>query len=100
MSARTYIDVLADAIREHTPTDLLPDDADDLRQLFRLYALIGLAKGEAVEIRDVHDAWSVWMLERGEDHKSLVPFDELSGEVQDEDRPFRDAIRAALAQTR
>lgn len=96
MSESNYIDALADTIRENTPVDLLPDDADDLQQLFRLYALLGLSKGEAVTTRDVHDAWAIWMLERGEVHESLVPFDQLSPEIQGEDQPFVDAILAAL----
>lgn len=92
-----YIDALADAIRERTPPELLPDDAPDLGHLFRLYALLGLVKGESVTTRDVHDAWTVWMLERGESHESIVPFDRLSPSVQDEDKPFLEAILAALA---
>jgi hypothetical protein len=96
MSQRTYIDVMADTIREHTPPELVPDDADDPSALFRLYALLALARGEAVTTRDVHDAWAVWMLGRGEEHESIVPFEELSATVQDEDQPFADAIRAAV----
>lgn len=97
MSETTYIDALADSIRDQTPGDLLPDDADDPRLLFRLYALLALAKGESVTTRDVHDAWTVWMLDRGQEHESVVPFEQLSPRVQDEDRPFLEAILAAQA---
>lgn len=94
---RNYIDALAESIRRSTPSTLLPDGANDLQRLFRLYALLGLTKGANVTTRDVHDAWAVWMLERGEDHESLVPFDQLSASVQAEDQPFADAIRAAVS---
>lgn len=96
MNSANYIDALADAIRAHTPPDLVPDEADDPRSLFRLYALLALAVGKAVTTREVHDAWSVWMIERGEEHESLVPFDGLDAEVQAEDEPFVAAIRAAV----
>ncbi len=96
MSEATYIDQMAEAIREHTPPDLVPDDADDPRSLFRLYALLALAVGEAVTTREVHDAWAVWMLGRGQAHESIVPFEALDAAVQTEDEPFVTAIRAAL----
>lgn len=99
MSEPTYIDVMADAIRQHTPPDLLPDDADEPRALFRLYALLALVRGEAVTTREVHDAWSVWMLERGKEHESVVPFESLDADVQAEDEPFVAAIRAAVARS-
>ena len=95
MSEYTYIDAMADAIRAHTPPDLVPSEADDPRSLFRLYALLALSVGEAVTTREVHDAWSVWMLGRGEEHESLVPFDALSAAVQAEDEPFVAAIQVA-----
>jgi len=97
MSEANYIDAVADAIREQTPPNLVPDDADDPRSLFRLYALLALAVGEAVTTREVHDAWAVWMLQREQRHESLVPFDALDAHVQAEDEPFVSAIRAAVA---
>lgn len=99
MSGRSYIDAMADAIVQRTPPALLPDDAEDLRGLFRLYALLAFCKGEAVSASDVHDAWVVWMLDRGEEHESLVPFEALSADVKREDAPFVEAIRAALEQS-
>lgn len=98
MNRPSYIDAMADAIRQHTPPDLVPDEADDPRSLFRLYALLALSVGEAVTTREVHDAWSVWMLERGQQHESLVPFEALDAKVQAEDEPFVGAIRAAVEQ--
>jgi hypothetical protein len=94
----TYIDQLAAAICAETPPDRLPKDQDGIDGLFRLYALLALVKGESVTTRDVHDAWAVWMVSRGEgDHESIVPFDRLAPEVQAEDEPFAAAIRRAAA---
>lgn len=100
MTERNYIDELADAIRRRTPSELLPRDAEDLRRLFRLYALLACAKGRQVGLRDVHDAWVVWMLERGESHESMVPFEDLPMAVQQEDLPFVKAILSAVVQNK
>jgi hypothetical protein len=100
MSELTYVDALADRIRAATPTDLVPDDTTpgEVAQLFRLYALLALVRGEDVTAANVHDAWSTWMLGRGEgDHESIVPFPTLDDEAQEQDDPFVRAIRAALA---
>lgn len=86
-----YLDDVADQIRAEVSPGVLPDA--DTEPLFRLYALLALAKGEAVEARDIHDAWVTWMRDRGVQHRSMVPFDELSPAVQDEDEPFVEAIR-------
>jgi hypothetical protein len=92
----TYIDQLAAAIRAATPPDRLPEEQDGLDELFRLYALLALVKGEDVSARDVHDAWALWMVNRGEgDHESVIPFDALAPEVRAEDEPFVVAIRRA-----
>lgn len=97
-TAPSYIDVLAQAIRAATPPELLPDEPD-LEALYRLYALLALVKGEAVTARDVHDAWSAWMLNRGEGHSSVVPFDALAADTQAEDEPFAAAIRKTVKDT-
>ena len=94
--ASSYIDVLARTIRTATPPELVPDEPD-LDALYRLYALLALVKGELVTASDVHDAWSAWMLNRGESHDSLVPFDALAAETQVEDEPFAAAIRKAVS---
>lgn len=88
----TYIDQLARAIRAATPRGALPDEPD-LDALYRLYALLARVKGTAVTASDVHDAWSVWMLSRGDAHESVVPFEALPSDTQSEDEPFAEAIR-------
>lgn len=97
-TGRTYVDALARAIRAATPPELLPNEPDT-DALYRLYALLALVKGQAVTASDVHDAWSAWMLNRGESHDSVVPFDALAPETQAEDEPFAEAIRKAFADT-
>jgi hypothetical protein len=87
----TYLDNLADEIRREVPAGALP--ADETSDLFRLYALLLLAKGEAVTRQDVHNAWVAWMSSRGEHHESMRPFAELPQSTQAEDSPFVLAIR-------
>jgi hypothetical protein len=87
----TYLDELAEEIRRAVPTDALP--SDDTSSLFRIYAVLLLAKGEAVTRGDVHNAWVAWMLDKGETHKSIVPFEKLPTETQGEDSPFVIAVR-------
>ncbi|HVA18942.1 MAG TPA: hypothetical protein VMU55_02065 [Solirubrobacteraceae bacterium] len=73
------------------PPNALPDE--DTSSLFRIYAVLLLAKGQQVTREDVHNAWVAWMLERGETHESTVPFAELSAQTQAEDSPFMLAVR-------
>lgn len=91
----TYMDALARNIRSNVPPEVgVPEDSG---ALFWLYALLARVKGSEVSNSDVHDAWTLWMRMRGEDHPSMVPFEDLSPDVQAEDAPFRRAILAALA---
>jgi hypothetical protein len=87
----TYLDALADEIRRTVPSDALPDE--DTSSLFRIYAVLLLAKGEEVTREDVHNAWVAWMLDKGETHEAFVPFAKLSAETQAEDSPFMVAVR-------
>ena len=57
-----------------------------------LYALLVLVKGTGTTMEDVHDAWSVLTNPKRPDHKSLIPFAELSEEVQELDRKYMDSI--------
>lgn len=63
--------------------------------LFLFYAVLMRAKGEAVTAADVHDAWAAWTESTHGEHKSLVPFESLDTDVQDEDLPYVEAIRRA-----
>ncbi len=63
------------------------------------YAVLVLAKGTVTTSEDVHDAWSAWAAIRHDGkHRSLVPFEELTPEIQAYDDLYRDAIRSVAAQ--
>ena len=88
----TYLDAIAKDIRRAVPPTAMPDD--DTSDLFLLYAVLALAKGESVTREDVHNAWVAWMESRGEEHESMVPFAALPLGTQGEDSPFVLAIRS------
>ena len=90
-----YIEALASHIRAKIDPSKLPREGLD--QLFASYALLALSKGKEVTNEDVHDAWSAWATEYSPDSDALVPFDQLTPEVQAEDTIFRDAIRAVAS---
>jgi hypothetical protein len=87
----TYLDEIAQALRAEVPSDVLPVDGD-LDQLFRLYALLVRAKGATTTPSDVHDAWSAWMVDSGQAHESITPYEHLDGETKQADEPFLRAI--------
>jgi hypothetical protein len=87
----TYLRDIAGAIRGEIDVDRLPTGDTDL--LFDLYAVLALIRGVDTTRRDVHEAWVAWMLDEGEHHPSMVPFEDLPTEVQEEDEPFVRAIR-------
>lgn len=86
-----YLDSAANEIRAAVQASAIPDDKTD--DLFRLYAVLLLSKGEEVTREDVHNVWVAWMLAKGERHESLVPFADLDPAIQAEDGPFVAAIR-------
>ncbi len=86
-----YLDELADAIRREVDPASLP--TGDTSALFRLYAVLALAKTTAVTAEVVHNAWVAWMSERHPTHEAIKRFHELPPDVQREDQPFLAAIR-------
>lgn len=93
----TYLHELAVQIRAEVADDLVPLASDSL---FLVYAVLLRAKAEQVTAEDVHDAWVAWMIGRGEQHDSMVPFPDLPPEVKSEDLPFVEAIKAVARQLR
>lgn len=81
-----YIDELATRIKAECSENEIPEDRS--QELFRLYALLALTKGKDTTAEDVHDAWSTWKVSEDPYHKSLIPFDELTKEVQEMDEPY------------
>jgi hypothetical protein len=90
----TYLDDLAATIRGYAPSNGLP--IPELDSLFRLYAVLALAKGEAVTAEDVHNAWAAWTQDGEADHSEVRPFSELDHATQAEDSPYAEAIRLAV----
>lgn len=86
-----YLDVLGAQIRSRVPKSDLPDE--DTRGLFRIYAVLLLAKGPQVTPEDVHNAWAAWMSETNPSHEAIVPFSELPPALAEDDLPYADAIR-------
>lgn len=60
--------------------------------LLNLYALLVMTKGASCTWEDVHNAWSIWRNETDPKHRSIVPFDELTYEVQEMDKDYAEAI--------
>jgi hypothetical protein len=86
-----YLDTLAEAIHRTAHPDGVLVNAE-YWMLYRLYAVLALAKGTATTRADVHDAWTAWANTYQPGHRSAVPFDTLTPEVQALDQPYVDAI--------
>lgn len=82
-----YVEVVQDRLKE-----LLPDLPQDLLEL---YTLLAITLAKTCTLEDVHDAWAVWRNKTAPEHRSLIPFDELTPAVQELDRPYMDAIHIA-----
>ncbi len=91
----SYLDEMGRRIYRVVEPDgaLGPHDA----LLYRIYAVLALAKGEGVTAEDVHNAWAAWATVDRPWHASLRPFADLSPEVQALDEPYVDAIRRVAA---
>jgi hypothetical protein len=87
-----YIDRIAADIQARVPDDRLPDG--ETASLFRLYAVLALAKGLSTTAEDVHNAWAAWMAGDNPDHESIAPFAALTADVRREDDVFVRAIHA------
>lgn len=87
----TYLEQVAIEIEQEARPHAAPDA--EMRGLFLAYAVLALAKAETTTAPDVHDAWAARMLDRGREHPSLVPYEELATDVQGQDEPFVAAIR-------
>lgn len=89
-----------DNYAERTYTALAKQLPDLEPALLRLYALLVLVRGDATTLADVHDAWALWQTMTCPDHRSLVPFDQLSPQVQELDRPYVEAIHRTATRER
>lgn len=66
-------------------------DVED--SLLQLYALLVFTRGHRTTWEDVHDAWAMWRNTTDRKHRSLVPYDTLSEDVQRLDKEYADAIK-------
>lgn len=85
-----YLDLIAADIQRTADPESTPPD-DDL-PLYRLYAVLLLAKGQAVTLEDVHNAWAAWASDHEPESWNLKPFKQLSLNVQRKDQAYVDAI--------
>jgi hypothetical protein len=90
MDSANYVQAVLDRLDAVCP-GLDPD-------LGRAYALLVLVKGGDTTLRDVHDAWGLWRSATDPRHRSLIPFEELTAEVQELDREYMDAIHRVAAE--
>jgi hypothetical protein len=85
-----YLDKLAAEIQRIADPEALPPDED--LPLYRLYAVLLLAKAQEVTPEDVHNAWAAWASDHDPENRNLLPFKELSLHVQRKDQAYVDAI--------
>lgn len=93
-----YLDRLAAEIQRTIDSQALPPYQD--LPLYRLYAVLLLAKGTNVTSEDVHNAWAAWASDHDPESRYLLPFKELSLQTQRKDEPYADAIRAVAERMR
>jgi hypothetical protein len=84
---------VAQQIRDRVPASDIPNEKNT-NGLFRIYAVLLLAKGSLVSREDVHNAWVAWMLGLDPTHESLIPFSELDAATAADDEPYVAAIRS------
>lgn len=84
-----YIQIVEDKLEERLKMRGTPYE-----DLLQVYGLLVFVVGERCTKRNIHDAWSVWQNLTQPEHRSLLPFDELTREVQRLDEEYRRAVVA------
>lgn len=92
----TYVEDVQDRLIVEFPKLGEPHRQDLLDQ----YTLLALVKGEKVTPADVHDAWSVRMMRIRPEHWSIIPFVELTEDIQDRDAKYARAIQKIAREMR
>lgn len=85
-----YIENIKIALAKELDWDI--SQIDEYTPLLDLYVLLALTVGKDCTLEHIHDAWSVWCNNRDKQHRSLKPFAELTPDVQELDRKYRDAV--------
>ncbi len=91
MNDKNYIENIAQQIR----IKVHPNEAivkDKMSDLYYAYAVLALAKGKSVTDEDIHNAWAAWSAEHNPKNQSLVPFSDLSAEIQSYDSKYTAAV--------
>ena len=93
---RNYIEEIAfDVFRASGKTGDMPESE---LALWVNYAVLVLTKGTDTTSADVHEAWSAWAtVHHNGEHRSLIPFNQLTPEIQAYDDLYRDAIHQVSA---
>lgn len=86
----SYLDKIATEVRRTADLEAALSDED--LPLYRIYAVLLLAKGQDVVAEDVHNAWAAWACEHDPENRNLLPFKELSLQTQRKDQLYVDAI--------
>ena len=60
--------------------------------LLETYGLLVLTVGVNCTQENIHDAWSIWQNKTQPEHRSLIPFNKLTKEVQELDEEYRLAV--------
>lgn len=94
-NTKAYLDKIAIEIQRTADPNTVPRDAD--LPLYRLYAVLLLAKGQDVTAEDVHNAWAAWASEHEPENRNVLPFKELSLRVQRKDQLYVDVIHQLAA---
>lgn len=87
-----YIKNAKEVLRETFEENILVVDDS----LLDLYTLLLLTKGLKTTNKDVHEAWAIYTNQINPRHKSLIPFEDLTKEVQDLDTPYTETIKDAF----
>lgn len=91
-----YLDDLAEDIHEAAHGTATIDDED--KPLYRMYAVLALAKGQDVTAEDVHNAWAAFVVAFNPGHPWLIPFYDLEDKIKQLDYRYVDAIRYVMMQ--
>jgi hypothetical protein len=100
MTTTNYVAAATEALLDALRAQGIDPDTDLTPMQRQLYTLLVLTRGETTTLADVHDAWGCARILTRPDHPSLVPFECLSYEVAEWDRPFMLAIHAAARTVR
>ena len=88
-----YIDMIARMVYQLSSS---PDSIMEQHEwpLYRIYAVLALAKGEETTAVDVHNAWAAWATEHRAFSKNIIPFHDLHPEIRAMDDEYVEAIHA------